>query len=261
MGYLVLEEDRTVTFQDGTRRTFRKGVNKDVTREEADHWYLKGTTYVDKLEDAHKKTPEAMRTVGAARAEWEQAQRGAMLAAISAESLRKDLETLEKEFGVNTRDLDKQFRSTLKDEEERMEALQASAEQRAADQVAQEEEAATALSPAEAERKAAGSEEVANTQMDGPAKVDAEKTAADTAATITSGATTQAGVATPTATELTPSTKEEVKAAGSAETANTQTDKALDGKAPGSEETKTPATEADKAKAAPAPAAKDAPKK
>jgi len=184
MGYLSLKQPITVIFDDGTRRSFSPGVNKDVTKDQSEHWYVKaaGGEYFDKIEDAHKNAPEMKNVVAARRAEWEQATRAAMLAAINSETLRKDLVALEKEMGVDTKKADAVFKETLKDEEDRMTKLRSEAEE--ADAVQKEEDTKSALTPAEAEVVAAGSAEVANTEMDGPAKAEADQAAEEGGKTI-----------------------------------------------------------------------------
>jgi len=210
-GYLVLKQPVTVTYGDGSRRTFSAGTNKDVTREEADHWYVKaaGGEYFDKIEDAHKNAPEMKQTVAARRAEWEQAQRGAMLAAINAQSSRKDLEALEKEMGVDTKKLDAAFKETIKDEEDRMKKLMSEAEEADAEQ--KDQDAKSALSPAEAEKIAAGSEENANTAMDGAAKAEADKKLADEGKTIVNDTAVQKGTAQEAAAKTAEANKEASK--------------------------------------------------
>lgn len=175
MGYLALKQPVTVTFNDGTRRTFAPGVNRDVTKEQSEHWYVKaaGGEYFEKIEDAHKNVPEMKQNAAARRADWEQTQRGALLAAINAETARKDLLALEKEMGIDSKKLDADFKATLKDEEDRMKKLMSEAEEADAEQKSQD--AKSALTSGEAEKIAAGSAENANTAMDGAAKAEADK--------------------------------------------------------------------------------------
>lgn len=214
MGYLILKQPIKVL--DGNiAREYRAGVNKDVTAEEAEHWYVKaaGGQYVESLEDAHKQAPGAREESARLRSEWETAQRTAIQAALSAEALREDLERAEKEFGIDTKQADKVFRDSMKAEEDRMRELQERAEARNAAQA--EQDASSPTSPAQAETIAAGSANVANVEMDGPAKAQALRDAAETSQTMGAGATEA-----PKAADIPKPTDEEVRAAGSEENAN-----------------------------------------
>ena len=229
MGYLISDKEFTVPFDNGPRRTFLPGVNPDVTPEMAEHWYVRaaGGRYVEKLEDAHKQTPSALDSVKRARAAWEQNQRTLIKLGITAERERRDLKKLEKEFGIDTKARDDEFEKTLELERKEYEELQASVEADA--EVQRQADAETDLSTAETERKAAGSEEVANTQMDGPAKADAEKQAAKPPLPTDPASELNRNPAPGTQAKpedaKKPSTEEQVQAAGSKESANTGTEK------------------------------------
>jgi hypothetical protein len=212
MGYLALKERITVNYGNGVSRTFLPGVNKDVSQEEAEHWYVKaaGGEYHENVADAHRGAPEMKNLVSARRAEWEQAQRAALLAAIGAQSLRSDLEKLEKDMGVDTKKADAAFRESIKDEESRMKKLISEAEE--ADAVQKEQDAKSALTPAESEKIAAGSEEVANTEMDGPAKAEAERQVEETGKTIIGDKAVVPGTPAAAVATKVEANKEEVKA-------------------------------------------------
>lgn len=218
MGYLILNQPIRV-LDGGQARDYRAGVNKDVTPEQAEHWYVKaaGGQYFEKLEDAHKQTPGAREEVVRLRSEWETAQRSAIQSALSAEALRSDLVSAEREFGIDTRAADKVFRESMKEQEARMRELQDAAEERNASQM--EQDASSPTSPAQAEIIAAGSAEVANTQMDGPAKAQAERDAAKTSESMGVGADAGPEEA-PKAADVPKPSPEEVRAAGSEENAN-----------------------------------------
>lgn len=227
-GYLIADHEFTVPFDSG-RRTFQRGVNKDVTPEMADHWYVKANKarYVEKLEDVHKELPETVELVKRARSSWEQNQRLAIQAQLSAQRERKDLERLEKEYGIDTKARDKEFEAALEQERKQAEALMTEAEERQEAQLA--DDAKSSSSAAEAERKAAGSEEVANTEMDGPAKEEAEKAAANpplpTESADALNRNPDPGTQAKPEDTKKPSTEEQERAAGSKETANTGTQK------------------------------------
>lgn len=177
MGYLILDKQITVPFGPGNTRTLLKGINKDITPEMAEHWYVRGAggRYVETLAEADKAAPGARESVQRARADWEQSVRNEMAAHATQVAMRKDLERLEKEFGVDTRGRDKEFEDSIREERKRLDALEKDTLDRAEAQAAAN--AGDSLSPAQAERMAAGSEEVANTEMTGPAAADAAASA------------------------------------------------------------------------------------
>lgn len=126
MGYLISDKQFTVQFGgDVGSRTFMVGVSKDVTPEMAEHWYVKaaGAQYVERLEDAHKSSPTALASVRQARSQWEQAMRESVRAEIAQLSLRRDLERLEQEFGVDTRAADAALEESMSEDLARIRSL------------------------------------------------------------------------------------------------------------------------------------------
>lgn len=217
MGYLILDKQITVPFGGSVgTRTLLAGVNKDITQEMADHWYVRaaGGQYVEKLEDAHKRTPGAREAVTRARADWQQTVRGLMATTAIERAQRRDLVKLEKEFGVDTKAADKQFEDETQAEHDRLQALEDENAERIEVQAAAD--AGGALSPAQAERMAAGSEEVANTEMRGPAAAEAAASAGGVDPSQQLPRTVPDGAVGGTPTD--------VAAAGSAEAANTKPD-------------------------------------
>lgn len=173
VGYLKLDKQITVPFGPGNTRTLLPGINPNISREESEHWYVRaaGGQYFEELSEAHRHAPGAREAVERARATWQQSVRAAMAAQESMLALRRDLEKMESDMGLDTEARDKEFEDSIKSERDRLQALADETLDRAEAQASADAEGH--LSPAQAERKAAGSEEVANTAMNGPAADDA----------------------------------------------------------------------------------------
>lgn len=214
MGYLKLDKQITVPFGPGNTRTLLPGINPNITQEQADHWYVRaaGGQYFEDLSEAHRHAPGAREAVDRARAGWQQSVRAAMAAHESMLAQRRDLEKMESDMGLDTKARDREFEDSIQDERKRLKGLEDETLDRAEAQANADAEGH--LSPAQAERKAAGSEEVANTEMSGPAAADAAQQAGGVDPTQQLPRTAPDGQLGASATEA--------AAAGSAEAANTR---------------------------------------